>query len=72
VSYGTAEAVRSFGLGRAEDCRDEEYAEAAQRLGLATAPELGAIERAWEPWSEAPDAFAAFAWGRALGWKPAS
>jgi ubiquinone/menaquinone biosynthesis C-methylase UbiE len=70
LSYGTPEGVRSFGLGRAEDCRDEEYAEAAQRLGLATAAELVAMERAWERWSEAPDAFAAFAWGRALGWKP--
>jgi hypothetical protein len=28
------------------------------------------MERAWEAWSQAPDAFAAFAWGRALGWKP--
>jgi hypothetical protein len=70
LSYGTTESVRSFGLGRAEDCRDEEYREAAQRRGLATAAELDATERAWESWSEAPDAFAAFAWGRALGWKP--
>jgi ubiquinone/menaquinone biosynthesis C-methylase UbiE len=72
LSYGTREGVRSFGLGRAEDCRDDEYAEAAQRLGLATAAELGAMERAWEAWSESADAFAAFAWGRALGWKPAN
>lgn len=70
LSYGTSEGVRSFGLGRAEDCRDEEYLEAAQRHGLATAAELDAMERAWNVWSEAPDAFAAFAWGRALGWKP--
>jgi ubiquinone/menaquinone biosynthesis C-methylase UbiE len=72
LSYGTAEGVRSFGVGRAEDCRDEEYVEAAMRLGLASAAELNAMERAWEAWSEAPDAFAAFAWGRALGWKPAA
>ncbi len=70
LSYGTREGVRSFGLGRAEDCRDDEYAEAALRLGLATTVELDAMERAWNVWSEAPDAFAAFAWGRALGWKP--
>jgi len=70
LSYGTSEDVRSFGRGRAEDCRDDEYAEAALRRGLATAEELNAMERAWVAWSEAPDAFAAFAWGRALGWKP--
>jgi ubiquinone/menaquinone biosynthesis C-methylase UbiE len=72
LSYGTAEGVRSFGLGRAEDCREDWYLEHALRHGLATAAELGAMERAWEYWSEAPDAFAAFAWGRALGWKPAA
>jgi ubiquinone/menaquinone biosynthesis C-methylase UbiE len=70
LSYGTAEGVRSFGQGRAEDCQEEWYVEHALGHGLATAAELDAMEHAWKVWSEAPDAFAAFAWGRALGWKP--
>ena len=28
------------------------------------------MKRAWLAWSESPDAFAAFAWGRATGQKP--
>lgn len=70
ISYGTPESVHSFGSGRAADCRDEWYVEAAQRHHLASTSDLDAMERAWNAWSEAPDAFAAFAWGRALGWKP--
>jgi ubiquinone/menaquinone biosynthesis C-methylase UbiE len=68
--YGTAEAVKGFGNGRAADCRDEWYASAAQRYGLATSSDLLAMEQAWLEWSKAPDAYAAFAWCRALGWKP--
>ena len=70
VSYGTADAVRSFGLDRAEDCRDDWYASAAQRHGLASADDLVAMEEAWSRWSESPEAYAAFAWCRATGWKP--
>lgn len=36
VYSGTEEAVKSFGRGRAADCRDEWYAGAAQKYGLAT------------------------------------
>jgi len=71
LSYGAPEDVRSFGLGRAEDCREDWYVEHALSQDLATTAELAEMERAWQAWSEAPDAFAAFAWGRALGWKPA-
>jgi ubiquinone/menaquinone biosynthesis C-methylase UbiE len=69
-SYGTVEAVRAFGLARAEDCSDSWYARSAERRGLATAQDLEAMSRAWIEWSESPDAYAAFAWCRALGWKP--
>jgi ubiquinone/menaquinone biosynthesis C-methylase UbiE len=69
-SYGTAEAVESFGRARAEDCSDNWYASSAQKHGLATADELAAMRRAWLGWSTAPDAFLAFPWGRAVGWKP--
>jgi ubiquinone/menaquinone biosynthesis C-methylase UbiE len=70
ICYGTQAAVRSFGLGRAEDCRDDWYAGMAVRFGLASQDDLDAMENAWRVWSEAPDAYAAFAWCRALGHKP--
>ena len=69
-SYGTDDAVASFGVDRAADCRDEWYVTAAQTHGLATADEIDAMERAWLEWSESPEAFAAFAWCRAIGYKP--
>jgi ubiquinone/menaquinone biosynthesis C-methylase UbiE len=70
VCYGTSEAVRSFGLERAEDCRDDWYASSAQEHGLATPDDLEAMEEAWTQWSRSPEAYAAFAWCRAIGWKP--
>jgi SAM-dependent methyltransferase len=69
-SYGTDDAVASFGAGRAADCRDEWYVTASQAHGLATAQDLDAMERAWLEWSESPEAYAAFAWCRAIGYKP--
>jgi ubiquinone/menaquinone biosynthesis C-methylase UbiE len=70
VCYGTAEKVKSFGLGRAEDCLDEWYASEAQANGFATNEELSAMAQAWRTWSGSSDAYAAFAWCRAIGWKP--
>jgi ubiquinone/menaquinone biosynthesis C-methylase UbiE len=69
VSYGNQDAVREFGIGRADDCDDEWYAESAQREGLATLHDLGTMRDAWQEWSESPASYAAFAWCRALGWK---
>lgn len=69
-SYGTEEAVESFGRARAEDCSDGWYASSAQEHGLATAGDLEAMSRAWLEWSRSPDAYLAFAWCRAVGWKP--
>jgi ubiquinone/menaquinone biosynthesis C-methylase UbiE len=70
VCYGTDEAVKSFGIGRAEDCHDDWYARSAQQHGLATSSDLDAMEHAWLEWADSSDAYAAFAWCRALGWKP--
>jgi SAM-dependent methyltransferase len=69
-SYGTADAVEAFGLARAEECGDRWYARSAVKHGLAGAEDLEAIRRAWIEWSASSDAYAAFAWCRALGWKP--
>jgi ubiquinone/menaquinone biosynthesis C-methylase UbiE len=69
-SYGTPEAVRSFGRARAEECGDGWYADSAREHGLTDAGELDAMRRAWLEWSESPAAYLAFAWCRALGWKP--
>jgi SAM-dependent methyltransferase len=69
-SYGTGEAVESFGLARAEECGDSWYGRSARKHALATASDLDAMSRAWLEWSTSPDAYLAFAWCRALGWKP--
>jgi SAM-dependent methyltransferase len=69
-SYGTEERVRTFGLGRAADCRDEWYVEGLLKHGLAERAEIDALEQAWIRWAESPDSFAAFAWGRAVGRRP--
>jgi ubiquinone/menaquinone biosynthesis C-methylase UbiE len=69
-SYGTPEAVESFGQARAEDCNDAWYSSAAQKHGLVTAGDLDAMSGAWLEWSTSRDAYLAFAWCRAVGWKP--
>jgi SAM-dependent methyltransferase len=69
-SYGTEERVRTFGLGRAADCRDEWYVSGLTEQGFADQDEIDALEQAWTTWAESPDSFAAFAWGRAIGRKP--
>jgi SAM-dependent methyltransferase len=69
-SYGTAEAVESFGVARAEDCNDGWFRHSATAHRLASAPDFDAMQRAWLEWSKSPDAYLAFAWCRALGWKP--
>lgn len=70
ISYGTEDAVREFGVGRADDCLDAWYVEESQREHLVTADDLAAMRHAWLEWAESPTSFAAFAWCRALGWKP--
>lgn len=69
-SYGTEERIRTFGLGRAADCRDEWYVDGLTEHGLADQNEIDSLERAWTTWAESPDSFAAFAWGRATGRRP--
>jgi SAM-dependent methyltransferase len=70
-SYGTEERVRTFGLGRAADCRDEWYVDGLKQYGLADQDEIDACEQAWIRWAESSDSFAAFSWGRATGHRPA-
>jgi SAM-dependent methyltransferase len=70
LSYGTEERVRTFGLDRAADCRDEWYVGGVTQYGLGNLEEISALERAWIRWAESPDSFAAFAWGRAIGRRP--
>jgi SAM-dependent methyltransferase len=69
-SYGTADAVESFGRARADDCGEGWYVSSAQKHGLATTSDLEAMGRAWLGWSTSPDAYLGFAWCRAVGWKP--
>ncbi len=69
-SYGTEDRVRTFGLGRAADCRDEWFVDGLAEHGLADQDEIDGLERAWIDFSASPDSFAAFAWGRATGRRP--
>ena len=69
-SYGTEDRVRTFGLGRAADCRDDWYVDGLTERGFADRDEIEALERAWTTWAESPESFAAFAWGRATGRNP--
>ena len=69
IPYGTEDAVREFGLGRADDCVDDWYVEGSRREQLAAPEDVAAMREAWLEWSESPTSFAAFAWCRALGWK---
>jgi SAM-dependent methyltransferase len=71
ISYGTPQNVRSFGRDRAGDCGDTWYRRDAIAHGLETEAELDEMKRAWLEWSTSPDAYAAFAWCRAIGRKPA-
>jgi SAM-dependent methyltransferase len=64
-SYGTSQSVRTFGLGRAADCRDEWFVGGLAEHRLADVEEIASIEQAWVSWAESSDSFAAFAWGRA-------
>jgi SAM-dependent methyltransferase len=68
-SYGTEERVRTFGFGRAADCRDEWFVDGLTERGLADQNEIDALEQAWLRWAEGADSFAAFAWGRATARK---
>lgn len=72
VSHGTPDAVRAFGTARANDCRDAWYAGSATKHDLATVADLAATRHAWLEWSRSPDAYAAFAWCSAMGWKRAA
>jgi SAM-dependent methyltransferase len=69
-SYGTVERARTFGLGRAADCRDDWYVSGLTGRGLSDQDEIDTLEQAWTTWAESPDSFAAFAWGRATARKP--
>jgi SAM-dependent methyltransferase len=69
-SYGTQERVRTFGLARAADCRDDWYTGGVAKYGLIEADEIPVLEQAWIRWAESPDSFAAFTWGRATGHRP--
>jgi 2-polyprenyl-3-methyl-5-hydroxy-6-metoxy-1,4-benzoquinol methylase len=69
-NYGTDERVRTFGLARAADCRDEWYVGGMTTHGFADQSEIDALEQAWITWAESSDSFAAFAWGRATGRNP--
>jgi SAM-dependent methyltransferase len=69
ISYGTEASVAAFGRDRAEDCRDPWYTDGAERLGLGSAEDLREMEDAWLAWSGSPDAYAAFAWCRAIGFR---
>jgi SAM-dependent methyltransferase len=70
LSYGTTDAVRSFGEERAQDCEEPWFSSRSLMSGLFTEEELRTTQRAWQEWSLSPESFLAFAWCRVLGRKP--
>lgn len=70
LSYGTPEAVRSFGQAPAQDCVEPWFSSRSLANQLFTEEELQHTRRAWEAWSRSPDSFLAFAWCRVVGRKP--
>lgn len=70
LSYGTAQAIRSFGDARARECAASWFSSRSLVHRLLTGSELQETKRAWEEWSKSPDSFLAFAWCRVVGRKP--
>ncbi len=70
LCYGTEDKVKTFGTRQVHYFQDGAFVQNAQEHALATDDELKAITEAWEEWSVSPDAYAAFAWCRAVGFKP--
>jgi len=70
VSYGDAEAIRSFGEARASDCVEPWFSSRAIHNGLITPAGLKDVESAWRAWSASRDAFLAFPWLHVTGKKP--
>jgi len=69
ISYGTPEALRQFGEDRAVQCEAGDYAEDVVEFGLATEAELRDMAEAWHAWGESPNAFFAFPWCMAVGYR---
>lgn len=71
LSYGTPEAIRSFGKARARECSNSWFASEARTHGLLSEAELNQMQVGWEEWGASPESFTAFAWCRVVGQKPA-
>ena len=69
VSYGTPAAVQRFGENRAQECLDPEFADWAIKSGAADRTTLDAVTAGWRAWGRHPEAFFAFAWCNAIGWR---
>ena len=69
ISYGEPEAVKGFGMDRARDCQDPDFAGPAVAIGLADSATLQAMTEAWSRWAVDDRSFAAFAWGNAVAWR---
>jgi ubiquinone/menaquinone biosynthesis C-methylase UbiE len=69
IAYGNPETVKEFGLARARDCEEPEFAGPVVAQGLADSTTLQAMAEAWSRWAQDSRSFAAFAWGNALAWK---
>jgi ubiquinone/menaquinone biosynthesis C-methylase UbiE len=70
LSYGTPAATQAFGEARARDCEEAWFTSRSVAHQLLTEEELRETNRAWLEWSRSPESFLAFAWCRAVGWKP--
>ena len=69
ISYGTVDAVQKFGEARAQEYAEPELAKWAIESGVADQKLLDSLSVDWLAWAQHPDAFLAFAWCNAVGWK---
>lgn len=69
ISYGTRDSIFRFASERAQECQDPVLAESLESLGLVDAAALAGMRKAWQQWADDADAFLAFAWCNAIGWK---
>lgn len=69
ISHGDDVAVKAFGQGRADDCRDQSFIDEVIDNNLLSHDELEEMRVAWLEWATSPNAFAAFSWCRVVGKK---
>ncbi|NJN84862.1 MAG: hypothetical protein HC802_22960 [Caldilineaceae bacterium] len=56
-AFGSVESVRYWGMLNSQGIREEIHRAQIEQLGLADEGTIAEMSRAWEQWTENPDAF---------------